>query len=115
LRVHHRKFFAFMVFLEYECSDRSAPPMDFDRRGYIYIGNDLSVDNEKCVVLEVITGMVKRSGGTENIRKLARVMYPYIEIAAVAENVDDRIRLMMQVYDHVRAAEFRDVFRNIAD
>src|SRR5258706_1211397 len=89
--------------------------MRFDCGRNVDVGYYLAVNDYKRIVLKILAGKIECSRGSEYRRLLDRVFDLYAKIAAVTQGIDNRLRLVMQVYDNLGNAEFRDVFRHIAD
>src|SRR5436190_19208629 len=87
----------------------------FDCGGNVDVGYDLAVDYEKGVTVEVVSRIVKSSCRAEYLGLLERVVDLDPEIAAVAESISHRLRLMMKVDDYLRNTELGQILCHIPD
>src|SRR5688500_3145881 len=87
--------------------------MSLDRRGNVDIGDYLAVDNEERFVLEKLARIIERSSRSENMRFLHVAGDRYSELPSVAQGRDDRIGLVMKIYNDVRYAEASNVLRHV--
>src|SRR6185436_17193059 len=115
LRFHHCETFPLNVRLEdHECN-AAARAMSFNSFGYVDVGDDLSVNDQKRFVVEKMTGIIQRARGTKDLRRLNRVFNVDAIFRAVSQRAFDRIRLMMKIDDNVPKTESRQVFGNVSD
>jgi hypothetical protein len=83
-------------------------------RVQVYVGNDLSVDNDKGVTVEQCAGVVDRTAGPEDFRFFDILQF-YSEPAAIAESLSHRVWPVMEVDCNFVAAVACQIFSYIAD
>ena len=89
--------------------------MGLDGSSKIDIGYQLSVDGEEGRITEQFAGVVESPGGAENVRPLYRVVDLNAELLAIAQGGDNRVRLMMKIYNYLSESVFGQILSDIAN
>ena len=88
--------------------------MSLERCFQVDISDDLSVDDDKRLVLEELARVVERTAGSEYLG-FFNIMKLYAEPAAIAEGSSYRLRTMMQVHDDLIDAVAGEIFGDVTD
>src|SRR6185369_12143018 len=88
--------------------------MGLDRGIQIDVGDDLSVDDDKRIVLEECARVVERAARAE-YHRLFNVIKLHPETAAITERSSHRLRTMMQVHDDLIDAIAGEILGDVTD
>ena len=97
-----------------ECRDCVRLSMSLERGIQIDVSDDLSVDDDKRLVLEERARVVERAARAE-YHRLFNVMKLHAETTAIAERSSHRLGTMMQVHHDLIDAVAGEIFGDVTD